>query len=161
MRRRWGLRLGVIGAVVIGSAVMLGPAVGIGVPLAYWNTGDSMPHGLYLYAHRPPAAKGEVVVVRDPPNFRVGWLMKRVVGIAGEVYCWRPQLGTHTLGNQVMPPPIAAAAEHGLEPWEGCGPIKRGDVVGYGQSPDSYDSRYLGPLHEADLWGVYRPVWVR
>jgi type IV secretory pathway protease TraF len=141
-------------------AAWVAPALGVGVPLLLHNTGSSMPLGFYAWHHAAPAAKGEVVVLRDLPHFAWSWLMKRVEGTAGELFCWRPELGTHTLNDRVMPPPDPAALELGLVPWRGCRRLAAGELVGYGQSPDSYDSRYLGPIEEAQLWGVYRPVWV-
>ena len=63
------------------------------------------------------------------------------------------------LAGRIMPPPDPAAQQLGLEPWRGCHRLVVGEVVGYGQSPDSYDSRYLGPIAESRLWGIYQPVW--
>ena len=95
-----------------------------------------------------------MIVLRDPPHFAWSWLMKRVEGTAGDLFCWRPDLGTHVLAGRIMPPPDPAAQQLGLEPWRGCHRLVAGEVVGYGQSPDSYDSRYLGPIAEGRLWGI-------
>ena len=86
--------------------------------------------------------------------------MKRVVATAGDSFCWRPEIGTHTVGDQPMPPPSADALRLGLRSWQGCRVLAPGEIIGYGQGPDSYDSRYLGPIREVHLWGVYRPVWI-
>ena len=141
-------------------AALMAPALGLGVPLVLHNTGSSMPAGFYAYSHATPARRGEVIVLRDPPHFAWSWLMKRVEGTAGDLFCWRPDLGTHVLAGRIMPPPDPAAQQLGLEPWRGCHRLVAGEVVGYGQSPDSYDSRYLGPIDEDRLWGIYRLVWV-
>ena len=160
--RGFGLRARLIAsaAVVVAIAAFLAPALGLAVPLIIRNTGSSMPRGLYVWSHAAPAAKGEVIVVRAPEHFRWSWLMKRVVGTAGDRFCWRPEIGTHFVGARRMPPPSPDALELGLQPWQGCGVLEHGEVVGYGRSPDSYDSRYLGPISEVRLWGVYRPVWL-
>ena len=81
--------------------------------------------------------------------------MKEVRGVAGDRYCWREDLGTHELNGQPMPPPLADAMARGLEPWRGCQLLKSGELVGYGQSTDSYDSRYLGPIRADQLYGTY------
>jgi hypothetical protein len=75
------------------------------------------------------------------------------------VYCWRPELGTHELAGRPMPPPSGLARVLGVPIWNGCRRLGPGEVVGYGQGP-SYDSRHIGPVREADLWGVYRPIRV-
>lgn len=72
--------------------------------------------------------------------------MKRVVGIAGDRFCWRPDMGTHFVGTSRMPPPSPEALALGLRPWLGCRLLEGGEVVGYGASADSYDSRYLDPF---------------
>jgi type IV secretory pathway protease TraF len=49
----------------------------------------------------------------------------------------------------------------GLAVWKGCVTLGPGQIVGYGRTPDSYDSRYepLGVLDVERLWGTYRLVW--
>ena len=158
----FGIRARLIASAVVvaGIGAFLAPALGIGVPLVIRNTGSSMPRGFYVWSHAAPAATGEVIVVRKPAHFRTSWLMKRVVGIAGERFCWRPEFGTHLVGATRMPPPSPDALKLGLQPWQGCRALAPGEIAVYGRSPDSYDSRYLGPINETQLWGIYRPVWV-
>lgn len=152
--------LGLAVGLGLGSA-WLSPAFGLGMaPLVFSQTGHSMPQGFYLYHHATPAAVGEVVVEREPPDFKLPWLMKRVEGVAGSVYCWRADLGTHTLNGRVMPAPDARAERIGLKVWKECRALRPGEIVGYGVSSDSFDSRYRGPVEESRLWGVYRPVWL-
>ena len=149
------------GVAVLAAAGALWSPAWAGVPvLAFWNRSDSAPAGLYVYRHRPPAGRGEMVVLRDPPRFRLDWLLKRVEGVEGDRYCWDEAAGTHRLNGRAMPPPDPDAASGGLTVWRGCVVLGPGELVGYGRSFDSYDSRYLGPVREADLWGVYRPLWV-
>ena len=157
----FGVRAQVIASAAVVAAIgaFLAPALGVGVPLLIRNTGSSMPRGFYVWSHAVPAAKGEVIVVREPKHFRWSWLMKRVVATAGDRFCWRPEIGTHFVGVRRMPPPSPATLELGLQPWRGCRVLEPGEVAGYGRSPDSYDSRYLGPISETQLWGVYHPIW--
>jgi type IV secretory pathway protease TraF len=151
-------RAGFVAAVLAGL-ILCGPSFGLGPRLEYWQETDSMPRGLYVWWHSaPPVARGEVVVLRDPPHFHLDWLMKRAVGIAGDRYCWDAAIGTHRLNGQTMPPPVHDVP--GLEPWRGCVTLAADQVVGYGISASSYDSRYLGPVELSRLWGVYLPVWV-
>jgi type IV secretory pathway protease TraF len=127
-------------------------------PALLIEVGRSMPRGLYVYRHDIPARVGEVIVRMDPPGFEQPWLMKQVAGTAGALFCWRPDLNTHELDGRLMPQPHPLASSLGLTPWPGCRVLERGEVVGYGRSADSYDSRYLGPVREERLAGVYRLV---
>ena len=97
---RFGVRARVIASAGMVAAIgaFMAPALGVGVPLLIRNTGSSMPRGFYVWSHAAPAAKGEVIVVREPEHFRWSWLMKRVVGTAGDRFCWRPEIGTHFVG---------------------------------------------------------------
>lgn len=143
-----------------GALVLLAfAAPGRGVPpLFLRNTGHSMPLGFYRFAHLvPPVAVGEIIVLPHPPHHREPWLMKRVAAVAPASYCWREDLGTHTLNGKRMPPPSRLALVIGVPVWKGCRRLEPGEVVGYGDSEDSYDSRYLGPIETGKLWGVYEP----
>jgi type IV secretory pathway protease TraF len=153
-RRRWTILAGTA-LTLAATVVWHGPALGLFPPLVLKNTGHSMPLGLYVYDHEPPARRGEIVVLPDPPHFRGPWLMKRVEGVAGDRYCWNSALGTHELAGRLMPPPSGQARSLGVPVWIGCRQLEPGEIVGYGQDA-SYDSRHLGPVREADLWGVYR-----
>src|SRR3954447_13959196 len=155
---RWRLARG--GAVLALGAVWYAPALGLAPPLVLRDTSDSVAPGLYVYAGAARApSRGAYVALKDPPHFDLPWLLKRVEGVAGDRYCWDPAAGTHRLGGRPMPPPDPGAAALGIPVWEGCATLGPGQVVGYGRSPDSYDSRYFGPVDTGRLWGVYRPVW--
>jgi type IV secretory pathway protease TraF len=145
--------------VVAGAVVLALGAGGITLLLMrelVWQNGDSMPKGLYVYAHAPPVEKGEVVILRDPPRFKLPWLMKRVEGVAGDTYCWDAQAGSQRLNGRLMPGPHPKAAELGIDVWRGCRALLPGEIVGYGQSDTSFDSRYFGPVLETRLTGAYR-----
>ena len=48
------------------------------------------------------------------------------------------------------------ARDHGaraLPTWAGCRPLLAGEVFLLGDTPDSFDSRYWGPVPEANLVG--------
>jgi type IV secretory pathway protease TraF len=85
--------------------------------------------------------------------------MKRTVGVAGMRFCWHPETGTHMVDDIVMPAPTDEAVALGIPVWTGCKVLEADEVVGYGQSASSYDSRYFGPVQTSRLLGVYRPIW--
>src|SRR4051794_24428577 len=139
--RSWPARLSRGAAVFALGGLWMAPTFGLLPPLVLDNTSRSMPEGLYLYEHRvgsPPAARGDVVVVRDPPHFDLPWLMKRVEGVAGDRYCWDESLGTHRLNGRPMPPPDPDSAGLGIPVWKGCVTLGPGQVVAYGRTADSY-----------------------
>lgn len=137
---------------------MFGAYAGFWPAPLFHNASPSVPLGWYRWSHGPPAARGEFVVLRSPPHFRLPWLMKRVKGVAGDRYCWDEVAGTHLLAGVAMRPPDPAAAARGIPTWKGCVTLGPGEIVGYGDTPDSYDSRFLGPIREADLYGIYVPL---
>lgn len=157
-RLRWRLIRSAL--FVATSSVFFAPTFGLLPPLAFHNTGRSEPEGYYVYSHPVPARRGDIVVLRDPPHFRLSWLMKTVEGVAGDRYCWDQRLGTQRLNGRPMPPPDPAAEGLRIPVWRGCTTLEDGEVVGYGHSADSYDSRYFGPVREEQLWGVYRSLWI-
>lgn len=151
---RWRPWRGLVPLAVV--AAYAAPVLGYAPWPAYWQTGESMPKGLYILQPGAPVERGAVVVLRDPPHFDLPWLMKRVEGVPGDLFCWDGGAGTHRLNGRAMPAPSALARRLGIPVWQGCRRLGPGEVAGYGQSADSYDSRYLGPVSVARLAGVYR-----
>ena len=162
--RSWRARLARGAAVLALGALWYAPTLAGLPPLALYNTSESVPPGLYLYAGRASAAappsRGDLVAVRDPPHFDLPWLLKRVAGLPGQRYCWEEDAGTHLLDGAPMPPPDPDLVGLGVPVWKGCETLGPDEVALYGRTPDSYDSRYLGPVRLGDLWGRYAPVWV-
>lgn len=131
----------------------------LGVPsLALWETGTSMPRGLYIYSHGMPAEVGETIVLNDPPNWSRSYLMKRVEGVPGQFYCWDESRQAHRLNDRWMPAVTSTARMMGIPTWRDCRLLGPDEYVGYGQG-DSYDSRYIGPVRAAEIAGVYRLVY--
>lgn len=46
-----------------------------------------------------------------------------------------------------------------LPHWSGCRTLSAEEVFLMGDTPDSFDSRYFGPVSAADIEGVWRPVF--
>jgi type IV secretory pathway protease TraF len=162
--RSWRSRLARGATVLALGGAWVAPTFGLCPPLALYNTTESVAPGLYLYAHDARSVaptRGDYVAVRNPPHFDVPWLMKRVVGVEGDTFCWDPAIDTHRLNGRPMPPPSPEAEAMGLAVWEGCVTLGPGQIVGYGRTPDSYDSRYrpIGVVDVDRLWGTYRLVW--
>src|SRR5689334_15780622 len=132
--RGLGPRLARGGVVLALGALWLAPTFGLVPPLALYNTSDSVPPGLYLYAHgagAAPPARGDYLAVRNPPHFDLPWLLKRAGGLPGDRYCWNDAAGTHELNGAPMPPPDADATGLGVPVWKGCETLAPDEVVLY------------------------------
>jgi type IV secretory pathway protease TraF len=53
------------------------------------------------------------------------------------------------------------AAGRTLPAWSGCFRLAANDIFLLSADPDSFDSRYLGPIDRAHVLGLALPVWVR
>lgn len=152
-------RLRYAGLIMAGTVAILFGSRQAGAPMfALWEYGISMPTGIYVFHHFPPAQRGEVIVMEKAERWSRPYLMKRVEGVEGDVFCWDPERQQHRINGRWMPGPSPLAADLGLSGWEGCRALRPGEYVGYGDHPESYDSRYLGPINEAQIAGVYRLV---
>lgn len=136
--------------------VWLGPQAGIMPPLYRYNTSLSVPAGAYVWTSKWPPERGDIVMLRDPKGFRLRWLLKRVEGVGGGRFCWRPGERRHYVNDRPMPviPPEAVRA--GLPVWHGCRVLEADEVVGFGDHHLAYGSQYFGPVRWDRLWGVYR-----
>jgi type IV secretory pathway protease TraF len=48
-----------------------------------------------------------------------------------------------------------------LPAWSGCFRLAANDIFVLSAGPDSFDSRYIGPVDRAQVVGSAQPVWVR
>lgn len=65
-------------------------------------------------------------------------------------------------GRQMGPIWPRDRAGRPLPHWEGCLTLGPGEFLAYSERiPNSFDSRYYGPVGQADLIGAYEPLWVR
>lgn len=144
-----------VGVSLAGVLLYAAPEAGLTSPALRYVEGRSVPAGWYVFHHRPPVRVGEVILIDHPPHYRKRELAKIVAGVAGDRYCYDAASGGHRLNERLMPGPSPEAVALGIPVWRGCRVLAAGEVVGYGQSADSYDSRYFGPVRESELWGAY------
>lgn len=128
-------------------------------PLVLLETGTSMPTGLYVYDHALPAEPGEVVVLAKAPHWGRPYLMKTVIGRAGDLFCWDEARQAQRLNGRLLPGPSPRARALGVPVWRDCRSLRADEYVGLGAGADSYDSRYFGPSPAAVIYGVYRLAW--
>lgn len=135
--------------------------------LLLFNHTPSVPIGFYL---RTDAAlsEGAYVTVRaadvapalahargfEDPRDR---FIKRVAATRGDHVC---VVGTEVLVNRVSAARRLTHDRRGspLLAWEGCRILGDNEVLLLGDTPDSFDGRYWGPVHTSQVEGVWRRI---
>lgn len=162
------VRLRTLLSAAIAIALLLASATIAPPPLLTWNASPSVPTGLYAVAHASPRA-GDVALTRLPPNAaalaahrgylpRSVYLLKPVVAVAGDQVC---RLGNRIFVNGVF----VALARRGdrlgrlLPVWHGCRMLGTDEVFLLAHDPDSFDSRYFGPLDRQHIVGRAFLIW--
>lgn len=140
-------------------------------PLFLINTSPSEPLGLYvrvpatpaagrLAAFRPPAA-GRAYAKAHLPEVGRGGILKTLVAGAGDQACADGRV-LRVNGRILGSIHDHDRAGRMLPHWSGCRTLLAGEFLAFSDRiPNSYDSRYYGPVGEADLIGVFAPLWVR
>lgn len=141
----------------------LGLASQSGVKLAIVNESPSLPKGLYLrrpsnlsvgeiVALPPPAsARAYLASLRFPPSIL---LLKRIAAVEGEMVC--AANGALVTPRAVKPLRAKDRRGRALPHWEGCTRLAAGEVFLLGDTDESFDSRYFGPVRTSDLRGAFQ-----
>ncbi len=128
-----------------------------------------MPIGLYWIASAAPNT-GELAAIRLPDTLRASaaargylsetaLLIKPVAADIGDVVCRRGD--TVTINGQAAAHARSADQRgHPLLHWSGCLTLAPGQVFVLSAAPDSFDSRYFGPINRSHVVGSARQVWV-
>ncbi|MFK0299550.1 S26 family signal peptidase [Brevundimonas sp. NPDC090276] len=127
------------------------------------NESPSLPRGLYVRISGAPA-RGATVATPPPASARpylasLGasddqLLLKRVAAVSGDRVCRK---GDHV--ETPMGRVIVSRADRngvGLSFWRGCRRLEPHEVFLLGDTPNSFDSRYFGPVDRSLIRGVYR-----
>jgi type IV secretory pathway protease TraF len=155
-------------AVIAAMALALSAQAGRS-PLVLFNSSQSVPTGFYRRI-RAPVRPGELIAFRVPPagrayaaahlpaRLRTSILKPVVAGPGAQVCADRRRL---TIDEQDVAI-IADRDRHGvaLPHWTGCRILGADEVfVLSTRIPNSYDSRYYGPVSGPDILGVYALLW--
>jgi conjugative transfer signal peptidase TraF len=141
-----------------------------GAPVILWNASPSVPIGLYRLTSRAYQAAA-LAIIRLPEPLRMlaetrGYLrkgvllIKPVVAGAGDTVCRHGALVTIN-GRIAARARTLDAAGRSLPAWSGCFKLGATDIFVLSADPDSFDSRYVGPIDRADVVGFALPIWVR
>ena len=153
-------------AVVTGIALCVISVFGARDAILY-NPSHSIPEGFYARASGP-LVSGAIVTVRAvdvSPNYAAlrdftepgDRFIKRVVAARGQEICGR--------GSEISIDGITIvhrlkrdAAGRDLPRWEGCRVLGQGEFLLLGDTADSFDGRYWGPVSAQVIEGVWRPL---
>lgn len=143
-------------------------ALVVGKPTLLLNRSPSEPPGLYVRAGRDLGV-GAIIAFRTPTaafpyaDLSMAYLhhrplLKAVAAGPGDTVC--TTAGELIINGRKMAP-IAMRDRQGraLPRWLGCRRMGEDEVFVYSpRVPNSFDSRYYGPVHRADVLGSYR--WI-
>jgi conjugative transfer signal peptidase TraF len=149
--------------VTLGAASMLTPA-----PILLINRSQSEPPGIWIRSAKP-ARPGRRIAFRIPQPGRAyaakamperlrSSILKTVIAGEGDQVC---ALKRRLVVNGRDLAPIANHDRHGaaLPRWRGCRALRGGEYFVFSSRiPNSFDSRYYGPVSSDDVMGVYRPL---
>lgn len=130
------------------------------------NESPSLPKGLYVRRIGAAPQRGAVVAASQPAAVRaylehLGMpsevlLIKRVVATTGDWVC--------RVGDRLVVPGRAVRVRPkdrqgvALPAWRGCRRLEPGELFLLGDTPESFDSRYFGPVQADRVKGVFREV---
>lgn len=131
-------------------------------PFFIINESRSLPRGLYLRSTQP-IEHGATVMLEQPERARaylaeLGMpsdlpLLKRITAVGGDAVC--ASAGEITTPQGVTKAALYDRRNTRLPQWSDCRKLEADEVFVLGDSPDSFDSRYFGPVRQTALRGVF------
>jgi conjugative transfer signal peptidase TraF len=141
------------------------------LPRLVWNASASAPLGLYWLAGGP-VSRGDFVLAALPDSARRlaaerGYLsagvplVKRVAASGGDTVCAVATTITITIDGDAVAARLAADSRgRPLPAWAGCQVLRDGEFfLLMPDVPDSFDSRYFGPVAASSIIGRLVPLW--
>ena len=137
-------------------------------PPVLWNVSPSVPLGLYYMLSRQPTA-GALAVIRLPEPFldlvttrrylpTGAVLIKPVAARTGDVICRHHSIVAIN-GRAAAFARTADAFSRPLPKWNGCIRLNAAGAFVLSGEPDSFDSRYFGPIDRRNVLGTASLVW--
>lgn len=167
LRRRAVLALAAFGLGLAGFSSFTPPK-----PLIIYNASASAPLGFYRVLPISPIQRGDLVLVKTPESMRMlaaerGYLplkvdlVKRIVALTGDRVCGRK--GVVSINGKAAAKLLEADSNgRPLPRWNGCRTLGTDDVFLLMENvPDSFDSRYFGPVKVSSIVGRLTPLWLR
>ena len=162
-------RVSLLVVTLVGVSVCLGvPWIHPSIRLVY-NASPSVALGWYFLVPTQELSVGMFVIAHLPPAAarlaaRRGYLpltvpvVKRIAAGPGERVCERSRV--LSIDGRPVARALREDAQHrSLPAWSGCVNLARGEYLLLGSAPDSYDSRYFGPVARGAILGRAIPLW--
>ncbi|MGE0294563.1 MAG: S26 family signal peptidase [Hyphomonadaceae bacterium] len=136
-------------------------------PVVIYNPSQSVPSGFYLRSGKPPG-QGDFVTVaafevapeyaalRDYAD-RSDRFLKRVAATEGQLVCAEDEMISID-GVQVATRIERDLGGRPLPTWSGCRRLAVGELFLLGDTVDSFDGRYWGPVTRNLIEGVWTPI---
>lgn len=151
----------------IAAIGLVAAASAISLDVMLYNGTPSMPVGLYLRASGE-VERGAIVTVRAvdvAPGYAAtrnftdpgDRFLKHVVGMAGDVVCASGAEITLN-GARVAERQARDSAGRALPAWSGCVTLDGDHIFLLGDTPDSFDCRYWGPIPLEKIEGVWHKL---
>ena len=165
-RRRLSMLAGSVAVTLLSLSAALHP-----VPRLIWNASASASIGLYWVNPSGATRRGDLVLATPPDAARRlaaerGYLpagvplVKRVAAIAGDLVCVDSG-EVRIAGHHVARTLSADREDRPLRSWDGCRSLANGEVfLLMADVPDSFDSRYFGPVERGHIVGRLVPLWI-
>jgi len=161
------LALGVLGFGLVMSSVFARP-----LPMIVYNGSASAPVGFYLLRKVSAIRRGDLVLVKTPESVRFLAaqrdylplnvnLVKRIAAQNGDRVCAKN--GVVSIDGTIVAKQLEADSKgRKLPRWNGCKRLGEGEFFLLMESvPDSFDSRYFGPVLISSIVGGLTPLWLR
>lgn len=158
-----------LAATLSGIALVGFSAIAHPQPHVVWNASASVAVGLYRVVSGAPE-RGDFVLVRLPKSIEKlaamrGYLpagvplIKRIAAIAGDDVCAFD--GAIIVNGEIVARQRKVdRAGRSLPRWNECRELVQGEFFLLGDAPDSFDSRYFGPVTSARVIGRLAPLWI-
>jgi conjugative transfer signal peptidase TraF len=137
-------------------------------PVLVWNASSSVQPGLYRI-QSGPVRRGDLVLIRAPPDIAAladrrgylptsAYLIKFVVALPGDRVC---RLGDRILVRGVLVARTLHRDRSGrrMLVWHGCRRLTTREFFLLAPHPQSFDSRYFGPVAASAIVGHAVLLW--
>ena len=167
-KRSRALRTVLIGFIPVAAAATV--AATLPGPIVIHNPSPSLPIGYYARTGARPTT-GRIIAFQIPPMgrpyaaehmpplIRAG-IIKQIAAGQGDRVCTTGPDGLAINGRAVAPIVQADRFGRQLPHWRACRTLRAGEYFVFSDRiPNSYDSRYYGPVRSTDIIGTFRPIW--
>lgn len=134
--------------------------------LVILNESPSLPRGLYVRAMNQAEVRGAIVAVTQPIAARTYLaglrmpddvpLLKRVAATTGDAVC--ASADAVTLPDRTLRVRGHDRLGTSLPVWRGCRRLAADEVFVVGDTANSFDSRYFGPIPRTNVEGVFQEL---